>query len=276
MKRQNSNIQKSLIFCKSFLINVSFSGLILIIFVFHACNNDDVEPWPKIENDSITDIDGNVYLTVKIGEQWWMAENLKVKRYRNGDSLIYVGPPKDAIFGFDSARWSTISDLGAYCALDAYDTSKVNYDGKVFGFLYNGYVILDHRNIAPLGWHVPSDEEWRILEMTLGMSSGEANDVNWRGDIEGNKLKIQSSWVNPYDKYSIWGTNESGFSAIGSSCKMFDGKESSPGLGYMGFWWTSSKEGNNLWYRYLDYNKSGIFRYFGSKNYGFSIRCVRD
>jgi uncharacterized protein (TIGR02145 family) len=276
MKKLKSHIHKLLIYHKSLITNALFSGIIISLLVFHGCNNDDAEPGIRIEKDSITDIDGNIYQTVKIGKQWWMAENLKVKRYRNGDSLILIGPPKDAIFGFDSLKWRSLTDLGAYCALNAYDTSDLNYNGKLYGFLYNGYVISDPREIAPLGWHVPSDEDWKMLEMTLGMSSGEVNDVNWRGNIEGNKLKIQSGWTIPSDKYTIWGTNESGFSALSGSCKMFDGTESSPGLGFLGFWWTSSKEGDKQWYRYLDYNKSEVFRYFGSKNYGFSIRCVKD
>ena len=228
-----------------------------------------------IETDSLTDIDGNVYKTVKIGRQWWMAENLKVKRYRNGDSIVFVGT-KARTYVFDSARWRLFDNTGAYCILDSKDSASSNFNGKKFGFLYNAYTISYPGNIAPAGWHIPSDTEWKELEIQLGMSNGEAEKVSWRGTDQGNKLKIQSGWYFPSNKYKIWGSNESGFSALGSSCKMFDGQDANPGISYNGFWWTASEQESEQWYRYLDYNKAGVFRYFGSKTYGFSIRCVKD
>jgi uncharacterized protein (TIGR02145 family) len=276
MNKMKSKINQLIKFSSVLLKIVVFSGLIIAFFLVQSCNKNDTELNLNIETDSITDIDGNVYKTVKIGQQWWMAENLKVKRYQNGDPLLIIGPPIGATIGFDSAKWRSFTDKGAFCVLDGYDSTNSNYNGKMYGFLYNGYVVSDSRNIAPEGWHVPTDEDWGKLEMELGMSGDETNNVNWRGNKEGNKLKIQKAWQISSDKYSIWGTNESGFSAMGSSCKMFDGKESSPGIGYTGFWWTSSEVSGYLWYRYLDYNKSGVFRYYGSKNYGFSIRCVKN
>ena len=91
------------------------------------------------------DIDGNVYRTVKIGKQWWMAENLKVTHYRNGDEIQHVT-------GY--LEWKTLKS-GAYC----------NYDNNpsyvpTYGRLYNWFAVDDSRNIAPQGWHVPSDSEY--------------------------------------------------------------------------------------------------------------------
>jgi uncharacterized protein (TIGR02145 family) len=252
----------------------------LIVFFFIAITNGCINKTDDIENiietDSLTDIDGNVYQTVKIGKQWWMAENLKVKRYRNGDSIIFVGT-KELTNQFDSARWRNLGEVGAYCILDGKDSASSNFNGKKYGFLYNAYALEHPANIAPSGWHVPSDEEWKELEIKLGMSIDEAEKVNWRGTNQGNKLKIQSGWNDhPSDKFEVWGTNESGFSSIGGSCKMFDGTDSNPGTTFNGFWWTASALGAEQWYRYMDYNKAGVFRYLGPKSYGFSIRCLKD
>lgn len=105
----------------------------------------------KIESttstSSVTDIDGNVYKTVKIGNQLWMAENLKVTRYRNGDAI-----PNRA----DDEEWD--NSTGAYCN---YNNDTTN--SGIFGKLYNWFAIDDSRKISPVGWHVPSDVEWQEL-----------------------------------------------------------------------------------------------------------------
>ncbi len=227
-----------------------------LLFSF-GCKKEKVET--KLETSTVTDVDGNSYNTVKIGKQWWMAENLNVKRYRNGDSINNLGNTST----LDSVKWVN-SDSGAYC--------KGNID-----FLYNGYTVLDSRNIAPTGWHIPTDEEWKQLEMTIGMSKSDVDKVNWRGNNEANKLRLHSTkyWANSPDLFEIWGTNDSGFTALPNGCIMFYGKSSSS-LDEMGFWWSSTLDANQLWYRYMDKNKGGVFRYFGPKNYGFSIRCIKD
>ena len=107
------------------------------------------------------DIDGNVYKIIKIGDQWWMAENLKVTRYRNGDQIPNIE---------NASEWSALL-TGAYCVYE----NKVSL-ADTFGYLYNWYAIDDSRNIAPAGWHVPTDEEWKQLEMYLGMSRLDADE----------------------------------------------------------------------------------------------------
>jgi uncharacterized protein (TIGR02145 family) len=235
--------------------------ILLAIFVIHftACNEKDSDPAVP-ETDSITDIDGNIYKTVKIGNQWWMAENLKASRYSNGDSINFVAKNKP------DSDWSNLS-TGAYCYFD-----------EKFGFLYNFYTISDSRGIAPSGWHVPTDEEWKEMEVQLGMSQEDANKINWRGTIEGNELKNAggqtTEWLESSDKFTIFGTNESGFAAIGGTCRVFNGLWGD--LTHNAFWWTSSLNGDEAWYRALDYNKTNVLRFSGSKKYGFSIRCVKN
>jgi len=253
-----------------------FSLVVLLSLCFvifsYSCKKDKKI---SIETGTMTDIDGNVYKTVKIGDQWWMAENLKTSRYRNGDSIIYVSELNNNL---DSATWNYLIS-GAYCIIDNSNESSPNYQGKMYGFLYNWYTISDSRNVAPSGWHIPTDDEWKVMEEHLGMDTETANKVNWRGSNEGNKLKVEGSlkgWNEPSNIYEVWGTNESGFTALGGGCSMFNGIWGNPGVLSTGFWWTSSTEKGQPLYRYLDYNMPNIFRYYGPRTYGFSIRCVKD
>lgn len=260
-------------------------GIICIFIGIHSCKKEGKVA--MIDSDSVMDNDHNVYKTVKIGKQWWMAENLRTKTYRNGDSINYIGITNQYDSErFDSAQWRLSADKGAYCILGT-DSASISNNGKNYGFLYNWYVIKDSRNIAPAGWHVPTDADWKELEIYLGMNKDTVEKVNWRGANEGSKLKRKpdgsvkalQAWL--YDlnlsENNLWGTNESGFSALGGSCKMFNGKDGSPGILYTGFWWSASEFGNSeAWYRYLDYNKTNVFRFYGPKTYGFSIRCVKD
>ncbi len=229
-----------------------------LILLFSACTKEN--DTPAIATGTMTDIDGNVYSTVKIGTKFWMAENLKVKRYNNGDSIYNVA------FDLADSVWGNLK-TGAYC-----------YSDEKYGFLYNHYCIDDSRKIAPIGWHIPSDDEWKEMEVFLGMSAQDADKINWRGSNQGNKLKSAGGnttyWATSSDIYTIFGTNESGFNGIGGACRMFDGKWGD--ITHTAFWWTSSVNEKDAWYRGLDYNKTNVFRYCGFKNYGFSIRCVKD
>ena len=127
----------------------------LIAYVFQGGPAPDCGVGPS-EIGTVTDIDGNLYYTVKIGEQWWMLENLRVTHYRNGDAIPNVT---------DDAEWEGLS-TGAYCD---YDNDPANV--ATYGRLYNWYAVGDSRNIAPAGWHVPSDDEWQTLVDYLGGSS---------------------------------------------------------------------------------------------------------
>ena len=205
---------------------------------------------------SMTDQDGNVYKIVKIGSQWWMAENLKVTHYRNGDAIPNVT---------DNTEWANLS-TGACCAYN-------NDNGNVatYGLLYNWYAVVDSRNLAPSGWHVPTDEEWKELEMYLGMRQSEADDSGWRGTDEGSKLKSISGWNNNGN-----GTNESGFSALPGGFR-YDDSGTFNGVGVYGYWWSSTGSGSTTaWDRNLYYYRSDVSRYAYIRRYGFSVRLVRD
>jgi uncharacterized protein (TIGR02145 family) len=233
-------------------INVIIIILFTILFLYSCTDSDDVIK--KFETGTVSDIEGNQYITVKIGDQWWIQEDLKVTKLRTGQSIPFFGE-------FDNELWSK-TELPGYCAGET-------------GLLYNFYAVQSNM-IAPEGWHVATDEDWKKLESYLGMDSNELDGINWRGNGEGNKLKQdyqESGWL-PYE--NNWSNNESGFNALACGCRLPDGRKCSPSPAKQGFWWSSSTFENKAWFRNLDYKKSGILRYFVDKNYGMSIRCVKD
>ncbi|MFH1894133.1 MAG: FISUMP domain-containing protein, partial [Candidatus Zixiibacteriota bacterium] len=200
---------------------------------------------------TVTDIDGNVYQTVTIGTQVWMMENLKVIHYRNGDPIPHVT---------DGGTWVGLT-TGAYCAYNNDENNVATY-----GRLYNWYAVGDSRNIAPAGWHVPSDAEWQTLVDYLGGNR-----------VAGGKLKEAGTthWLSP----NTGANNESGFSALPGGSRL-DGGLSFLGMGVVAHFWSSTLGGLGgiVYHRTLGFGYSEIYHSFGShhKLFGFSVRCVRD
>ena len=197
---------------------------------------------------TVTDIDGNTYNIVIIGTQSWMGENLKVTRYRNGDSIPNV---------LDHIEWETLS-FGAYSSYNN-DTSL----GNSYGFLYNWKVVQDSRKVCPDGWHVPTDAEWSTLINYLGGES-----------IAGGKLKEKgtSHWRGP----NIGATNESLFTALPGGYRSPENREFSS-IGGIGYWWSSTDYNlTSAWWRFMSDGSTDVFRGYGPKRAGFSIRCIRD
>lgn len=211
---------------------------------------------------TVTDIDGNVYPTILIGDQEWMAENLKVTHYRNGDPIHHVT---------DNDQWTSLSS-GAYCY---YDNDPSNVD--TYGALYNWYAVDYSRNIATAGWHVPTDNEIKELEIYLGMTQAQADDTGYRGTNEGSMLAGNANlWYDgALENNSEFGT--SGFTALPGGYRYgYDGGFYDIGY-YAGFWSSTEYYSyNSAWYRSLNYRNSEVVRGNSSKVHGFSVRCVRD
>ena len=205
----------------------------------------------------LTDIDGNIYEIVKIGNQWWMAENLKVTRYQNGDSIPNIT---------NSIIWPNVR-TGAYSSYNN-DTNNIS----TYGLLYNWYAVTDSRNLAPIGWHVPTDKEWQELEWHLGISQADSNETGWIGTDEGGKLKEVGTthWFAP----NTGATNSSGFTALPAGYRVYS-NALFYGLGHCGYWWTSQPD-TSAWLRYLYFNSAKVGRFYGYKYYGLSVRCVKD
>ncbi|MDA8772149.1 hypothetical protein N9M80_03645 [Flavobacteriales bacterium] len=200
---------------------------------------------------------GYEYATVQIGDQCWFAENLRTEQYANGDSIPG---------GLSTSEWQDGDDtnLGAQ-AIYNNDPSIL----EDYGRLYNSYAVNDARGLCPSGWHVPTDGEWMTLEMELGMTETEANSLNFRGTDEGAFMKSL-----PSDDPSWNGTNTSGFSGLAGGQR--DGWGGFYGGGYNGYFWTSSAEGVNAWYRALYGESTAVWRNGSHRRVGFSIRCLID
>ena len=178
--------------------------------------------------------DGQTYNLVTIGSQTWMAENL------NYDTT--------------NSWW--------------YDNDSAN--GDIYGRLYTWDAAL---NACPSGWHLPSNVEWKTLEMALGMSQSEADNTGWRGTDEGGKMKEAGTahWNSP----NTGATNSSGFTALPGGLRYSNG--SFGYLGSYGYWWSSTEySGTNAWYRLLNYYNAQVYRYSYNKTYGFSVRCLKN
>ncbi|MBK8227006.1 MAG: fibrobacter succinogenes major paralogous domain-containing protein [Flavobacteriales bacterium] len=209
------------------------------------------------ESPTVTDVDGNVYRSVRIGGQCWMAENLKTTRNNDGTDIPNVT---------DGAAWSQLSS-DAWCY---YNNSPAS---AIYGKLYNWYVATN-TNICPQGWHVPTDAEWQQLELTLGMPAGEVSNTSFRGAAQnvGGKMKATTLWVAP----NTGATNESGFSGLPGGFRT-NANGAFNYLGNAGFWWSVSESGaEDAWYRTLDGNDAGVYRFNSAKRDGFCLRCIRD
>ena len=204
-------------------------------------------------NAQVTDKDGNVYKTVKIGTQEWMAENLNVSHFRNGDPIPEVE---------DAGAWAQAGKDGkpAWCY---YDSNPVN--GRTYHKLYNWYAVNDPRGLAPYGWHVPGSE-WSDLYNKY------FSDNNYK--MWGAKMKATYGWLNKGN-----GTNESGFTALPGGTRYGDSGAFGK-IGRFGGWWGSSEDNNNHGYcRALYGNYDGFGSDSSNVNYkgeGFSVRCVKD
>jgi len=239
---------------RAYLNSFMLTTALLVGVLFTGCQEEET-PGRIIETSTITDVDGNVYKTVKIGNQWWMAENLAVTRFNDSSSLAYIS--------VDSMNLAWENETEA-----AYTSRN---DGQ-YGLLYNFYVVENLKNIAPEGWHVSTDEDWQTLENEIGMSVEETQALGWRGANEAEKLTALYSAGWP-SGVSLFGTDEFGFNAKPGGCRVFNGVTNG---GNFAFWWTASTNGNEGWYRYIDANQTRIFRQHTYKGYGMSIRCVKN
>ncbi|MFA5434038.1 MAG: fibrobacter succinogenes major paralogous domain-containing protein [Candidatus Paceibacterota bacterium] len=196
---------------------------------------------------TVTDIDGNVYHTVTIGTQVWMVENLKTTKYRDGTSIPNVT---------DNTAWSNLT-TGAYC-----DYNNTPSNSSTYGRLYNWYVATNAHNIAPTGWHVPTDADWSTLTTYLGFEF-----------VVGGKLKEigTTHWQSPNEG----ATNEAGFTALPGGHRHSNGAFDD--IGYYGTWWSATDvSASDAWLRYMYYDYSIVTRDYNSKEVGLSVRCVRD
>jgi uncharacterized protein (TIGR02145 family) len=213
--------------------------VILCILQINCKRNDESTDKPiPILTGTVTDIDSNTYKTVKIGDQWWMAENLKTKRYLNGDSIPNI---------IDSLQWMNLT-TGAYC-----NYANSADMGELYGYLYNWYSVNDSRNIAPEGWHIPNNDEWTTLLMDCDKDgyyvTSEGVDLKSLNIMGFNVILCGNRW--------LYGTFE--------------------GFSYRAVWWSSTEWDASRGSITIGGGTNNFVNdTFDPKSYGHSIRCVKD
>jgi uncharacterized protein (TIGR02145 family) len=223
-----------------------------ILLVISSCKKNDVGPGSgphnvlpsKTDSSRVTDIDGNIYDTIKIGTQVWLQQDLKTTHYRDGSPIPLIT---------NDSAWSKLTN-GAYCNYNNDTTSA-----SVYGRLYNWYVISNPAGICPAGWHIPTDSEWTVLITYLGGDS-----------IAGASMKATTMWAS-----NTGATNSSGFSGFPTGCRFYNG--SFIDMGVLGLFWSASAYNDNVaWYQTLNYRNSELVPDVILKQAGFSCRCIKD
>lgn len=193
---------------------------------------------------TVTDADGNVYEFVSIGDQMWMAENLKTTKYNDGTEIPLVT---------GNTEWNQLTTPG----YSWYENDKETY-GNIYGAIYNWYAV-NTEKLCPVGWHVPTQDEWLALEAYLATN-------------EGGKLKETGTthWGSP----NSGATNETGFTALPGGKRDFYGEFLD--LGQYGYWWSSLPEEFLINMRRLLYNSPALSSGKSNRAYGYSVRCLKD
>lgn len=219
--------------------------LFLVILMVTSCDlYEDIFDTNEDQPLTVTDADGNVYATVAIGSQVWMAENLKSTKYRDSSAIYCTTCP---------TIWASLTK-GAYCWYKNDAGNKTAY-----GALYNWHAVKTGK-LCPKGWHVPTREDWAKLEHHLGGSS-----------VAGNKLKSVTGWNTQNSEVS----NSSRFSALPGGLHQSNGSYQNAGT--QGYWWSYTEDAtNNAWCSYLVLNSSYLTTGSFQKTNGFSIRCIKD
>lgn len=211
----------------------------------------------------IMDADRNIYTEVKIGDQVWMVENLKTKCYRNGTKIPVVIKNED---------WAASNSPG----ICWYNNDSTNFHNE-YGVLYNWFAIADQSayGIAPLGWHLPTDNEWRILSTYLnenGFGSPYIYDI-------AKSLAAKTNWANNDGEgvigNNLLSNNGTGFTAFPGGFRDNFGEFFE--MGNQGGWWSITEDSPSYaWNRELRFNSSSFFYFPKNKLFGFSVRCIRD
>ena len=202
--------------------------------------------------------DGQIYNTIKIGNQCWFAQNLNVGIRIDGNMEQ----------GID------YNNIQKYC----YNDDPAN--GEIYGGLYQwnqamcGSVVPGAQGICPVGWHIPTDAEWKKLEMFLGMSQATADLEGYRGTNEGPKLAGNAGLWNAGILKNDPKFGKSKFDALPAGYRNTGGNFSD--RAYSTYFWSSLKSGGNAWWRSLHCDHTDVRQGTGLKAYGFSVRCLKD
>lgn len=221
----------------------------------HGESTGEMKKFRTLGNEigTFTDVrDGKTYNWVRIANQTWMAENLAFLPLVNELS--------------DGSRYNSKYYVYNYNSNDVNEAKVTEYYSQ-YGVLYNYEAALKS---CPAGWHLPSDEEFKTLESNLGMTPLDVDNAGWRGTNEGRSLKARSGW-----KGNGSGSNISDFSAVASGYRLPTNVTDFENI-YANYWVAREYNNTDAWSRYLYYGNTGIYRGTFGKDFGFSVRCIKD
>jgi uncharacterized protein (TIGR02145 family) len=214
-------------------------------------------------NSLVPDVDGNLYITVQIGSQCWMKENLKTTKYRNGTDISYPGN--------DNTNWQT-NTTGAY----AWYNNDI-FNKNTYGALYNWHAAVNDNKLCPTGWHVPTEDDWITLMTHL---SSQLNYIcNSNTTYIAKALAATTNWNSSTNTCAVGNNlsanNATEFSGLPGGTRNASGIFNKM-LNEGGFWVSTEYSTSYTWFRVLDYSGANVVRYVADKNSGFSVRCLKD
>ena len=227
-------------------VSLGINLAVLVAVLFIACERKNEQPPIPVKNVVVEP----PIKEVVIGQQVWMAENLSVVKFRNGDSVPQAKTPEEWVK-------AAVNNQPAWC----YYNNDPGLNSQ-YGKLYNWHAVNDPRGLAPVGWHIPTDSAWTILSDYLGgMFSA------------GKKMKTVSGWFSDFGYGN--GNNISGFSGLPGGRRNQTGLFNEVEL--MGVWWSATVENNNkAWSYLLTFNYDYLIRGTFDNGFGLSVRCIKD
>lgn len=234
--------------------------LVTLLVLVAGCEKEDVS---LHETGTVTDIDGNVYSTVKIGTQWWMSENLRTTKFNDGSNIESTIPNSLSIVFVDTAVYQW-----AYLANEAF--------AQIYGRLYTWYTVVDERGVCPDGWHMPTDDDWAVLtDYLVDNGYGNGGDGVDIAKAMSSKTGFLQTGLTGVPGNNQEMNNSSGFNAMPGGMRTLTGLFMFAG-GDALYWSATESDSTEAWNRLIDFDLSFVQRNAEVKNYGYSVRCVED
>ncbi|MDI1321946.1 MAG: fibrobacter succinogenes major paralogous domain-containing protein [Algoriphagus sp.] len=204
--------------------------------------------YPLLGQSQVTDIAGKTYKTVTIGNQTWMAENLNVVLFRNGDSILVTKTQRE---------WYDANNAGIPACINFRYSEDF---GEIYGKMYNWYAVTDERGLAPEGWSIPTDADWDTLTMAIGGPEGAMK-----------KIKSTEGWTSTNNEAN----DETGFGGIATGMVEPDGRFID--VGFFGYWWTRDERDGDGLKRMISFeNQNFVGNSTLGKGNGLTVRCLKD
>ena len=217
----------------------------------HTCGLQGVHN-EAVTYGTVSDFDGNVYKTINVNGREWMAENLNVGHFQNGDEVFITE---------DNVGWNSLTIFPLSCY---YNNDMAN--ACPYGRIYNFYAVDDPRKLCPAGWHVPDNTEWALLGDAFGGSSAAGGALKTVGTLDDTGL-----WYSPNTN----ATNASGFSAVPGGYRSQYGVYTQMSFG--AYYWAGQSAGSNDgWFSQLRYDYNNLTGNIFDGRFGAAVRCIKD